>query len=109
MKKMSDDNYMTPLSLVIPQLREKGYVNDFDLIEGGMLSRQTKEIFQSFELIIERVYRFEGDSNPDDMAVLYGILADSGTKGIVIDAYGTYENDKLGDFLRYVRVNEIVD
>ena len=106
---MTNDNYMTPLSLVIPQVRDKGYVNDFELIEGGMLSKQTGEIFQPEELVIERVYRFEGDSNPDDMAVLYGISANSGTKGIVIDAYGTYDNNELGNFLRCVVVIEITD
>ena len=106
---MTDENYMTPLSLVIPQVREKGYVNDFEVIETGMLSRQTGEIFKPEDLIIDRVYRFEGNSNPDDMAVLYGITAHSGTKGIVIDAYGTYENAELGNFLRHVEVIEITD
>ncbi len=100
---------MSTLSQVIPALREKGYINDFELIEGGMLSKQTNEIFQPSELIIERAYRFEGDSNPDDMSVLYGIRSISGTKGIVIDAYGTYDNDELGDFLRNVKIEEVTD
>lgn len=100
---------MSTLSQVIPALREKGYISDFELIEGGMLSKQTNEIFQPTDLIIERVYRFEGDSNPDDMSVLYGVKAMSGTMGIIIDAYGTYDNDELGDFLRNVRVEEITD
>lgn len=106
---MALDNYMTPLSLIIPQLREKGYTNDFELIEGGMFSKQTGEIFQASELIIEKIYRFEGDSNPDDMAVLYGIRALSGTKGIVVNAYGLYDNDDLGNFLRNVIIDEIID
>lgn len=106
---MADDNYMTPLSLIIPQLREKGYVNDFEMIDGGMISKQTAEIFQPLDLVIERVFRFEGDSSADDMAVLYGIRATSGTKGIVIDAYGVYDNDELGNFLRTVIVNEVDD
>lgn len=100
---------MTPLSLVIPQLREKGYGNDFELSKDGMLSKQTKEVFQPEELTIERVYRFEGNSNPDDMAVLYGVASAGGTKGIIIDAYGTYDDDKLGDFLRRVKIEEVKD
>ncbi|MEP7147222.1 MAG: hypothetical protein ABI792_09470 [bacterium] len=104
---MTEENYMTPLSLVIPEVRSKGYVNDFELIKGRLMSRQTGEIFKPEDLVIERVYRFEGNSNPDDMAVLYGITAQSGTKGIVIDAYGTYDNEELGNFLRYVEVIEI--
>lgn len=100
---------MTPLSLVIPTLREKGYINDFELSKEGMLSKQTKEVFQPEELTIERVYRFEGNSNPDDMAVLYGVTSAGGTKGIIIDAYGTYDDDKLGDFLRGVKIEEVQD
>lgn len=99
---MLNQNYMSTLSQVIPALREKGYINDFELIEGGMISKQTNEIFQPTDLTIERVYRFEGDSNPDDMAVLYGVKANNGTMGIIIDAYGTYDNDELGDFLKDV-------
>ncbi len=106
---MADENYMTPLSLVIPHVRDKGFINDFELIDRGMLSRQTGEIFVPEDLAIERVYRFEGDSNPDDMAVLYAITSFSGTKGIVIDAYGTYDNEELGNFLRFVDINEIID
>ncbi|MDZ4712174.1 MAG: phosphoribosylpyrophosphate synthetase [bacterium] len=104
---MSEENYMTPLSLVIPQLRKKGYGNDFELTIEGMLSRHTKEVFQPEELTIERVYRFEGNSNPDDMAVMYGVASAGGTKGIIIDAYGTYYDDKLGDFLRKVKIQEV--
>ncbi|MEO8445854.1 MAG: phosphoribosylpyrophosphate synthetase [bacterium] len=106
---MADKNYMTPLSLVIPRLRERGYSNDFELTKEGMLSKQTKEVFQPDELTIERVYRFEGNSNPDDMAVLYGLVSAGGTKGIIIDAYGTYDDEQLGDFLRNVKIQEIQD
>ena len=104
---MLNQNYMSTLSQIIPELRENGYVNDFELAQGGMLSKQTGEIFQPEELVIERYYRFEGDSSTDDMSVLYGIKAVSGTKGIIIDAYGTYENNELGHFLRDVKVDEI--
>lgn len=101
---MLNQNYMSTLSQIIPKLRDKGYVNDFELIQGGMLSKQTGEIFQPGELVIERYYRFEGDSSADDMSVLYGVRSVSGTKGMIIDAYGTYENNELGDFLSNVRV-----
>ena len=98
---------MTTLSEVIPKLREMGYINDFEMIEGGMLSKQTNDTFQPDELVIERVYRFEGDSNPDDEAVLYGVKASNGLMGIIIDAYGSDDNDDLADFLRKVKIELI--
>lgn len=105
---MADKNYMTTLSQMIPKLREMGYTNDFEMIEGGMLLKQSNEAFQPDELIIERVYRFEGNSNPDDEAVLYGVIASNGLKGIIIDAYGSDDNDDLAGFLRKVKM-ELID
>lgn len=101
---MDEGTYMTPLVEILNTLRERGYVNDFELMQGGMLSKQTNEIFQPDDLVIESVYRFEGNSNPDDMAVMYAVKAVTGTKGIIIDAYGTYEDNTLGDFLRNVKI-----
>lgn len=106
---MSKDTYMTPLVQILPQLRERGYTCDFELIDDKLFCRKCDKYFTSDELVIERVYRFEGNSNPDDMAVLYGVRASNGMKGVIIDAYGTYDDDELGDFLRYVKVNEIQD
>lgn len=103
---MSEDNYMTPLVSILQELRSKGYECDFRLIDGKMHCQNSSENFNPDELTIEKVYRFEGDSNPDDMAVLYGIKTNNGKKGVIIDAYGTYDNDELGDFLRFVKVKD---
>jgi hypothetical protein len=41
------------------------------------------------DLIIERQFRFEGDSNPDDQAIVLGVHCEScETRGIVVSAYG---------------------
>jgi len=103
---MSEESYMTPLVKILSQLRDKGYTADFLLTEEGLLSKNTNEVFKPYDLVIERVYRFEGNSNPDDMAVMYGIISRSGTKGVVIDAYGTYEDDDLTNFLKDVKLDE---
>jgi hypothetical protein len=69
------------------------------------LSDNEKEYYPA-DLTITKSYRFEGDSNPDDMAVLYLIHANDGEKGILIDAYGTYSNRDLSDFLKNVAVDK---
>jgi len=106
---MSEENYMTPLVNILEQLVLKGYTADFLLTKEGLLSKNTNEIFQPQDLVIERVYRFEGNSNPDDMAIMYGIISHSGTKGVVIDAYGTYENEELANSLKDVKLDETID
>ncbi len=108
-KIMTDENYMTPLVEILREIREKGYICDFELTDGRLFCKQCKEAFRAEDLIIERVYRFEGDSSPDDMAVLYGVKAGNGMKGVLIDAYGTYDNEELREFLKNVKVEEIRD
>ncbi len=71
-------------------LKERGYVADFAtdtvcLYCGELDIRLNPEEFQ-----VDEVYRFEGDSNPDDSAVLYAISSSTGIKGTLIDAYGAY-------------------
>lgn len=100
---------MTPLVKILLQLSKRGYDADFLLTEEGILSKKTNEVFKPEDLVIEKVYRFEGDSNPDDMAVMYGVRSYSGTRGVLIDAYGMYQNADLTNFLKHVKIDEIAD
>jgi hypothetical protein len=42
------------------------------------------------DLVIREVHRFEGISDPDDMAVVYAIESTAGVQGALIDAFGVY-------------------
>jgi len=48
----------------------------------------------------------KGASDPDDMAIVYGIESDDGERGIVVDAYGVYADPRLGEFLKNVKIRE---
>ena len=66
-------------------------------------------IKQSFKgeppnIIIEEFHRFEGATDYEDMAIIYVIVTENGIKGTVIDAFGTYANADLGDFLKQIRI-----
>jgi len=102
---MSEENYMPTLVKILEQLKEKGYTADFILTAEGLLSKNSNEVFKSFDLVIDKVYRFEGDSSADDMSVMYAISSGM-TKGVLIDAYGTYENEELAEFIKNVKVIE---
>jgi hypothetical protein len=95
---------MKTLSQMLNHLHNKGFIHDMEVKEDGLVSKDTNEVFKPEELTIEKVYRFEGDSDPADMAVLYGISANSGTKGTLIDAFGTYQNPWIGEFLKNVKI-----
>ncbi len=91
------------LTDAMEQLRQDGYDGDF-LIEGAR-ARHTgsNREYTADRLKIVEVLRFEGASNPDDMAVLYAIEAETGDRGTIVDAFGTYGDVQTGEFLKNIR------
>ena len=73
-------------SHAIDHLRERGYKEDFNLAENCLVCNAQK--FNPDEFEITEVYRFEGDSDPADESVVYGIESNNGLKGILVDGYG---------------------
>lgn len=99
-------NYIDPLSKKLKELEKEGFNDQFKFIEEqGLQSTTSKNTYQAKDLRITNEYRFEGESNPSDMSILYAIQASDGTKGTLVDAYGTYANDELEQFLRSVEDN----
>ena len=77
----------------LDDLRNRGYEADFAtqtvcLYCGDLDLRLNPEEFN-----VDEVYRFEGNSNPDDAAVLYAISSSTGLKGTLVDGYGTYSDN----------------
>ena len=98
---------MSTLTETIEKFRTKQFIHDFRIKENYLVCDDTEEKFSPEELIIERTGRYEGDSNPDDMSVIYAISAKTGTQGILIDAFGAYSNPAISEFIRNVPVKEI--
>ena len=67
-------------------LKERGYTKDFNLKENCIVCHEDK--FNPEEFEITEVYRFEGDSDPADEAVVYGIASKTGLKGVLVNGYG---------------------
>lgn len=100
---------MTPLSVVLERLREKGYGQELIVGNEGAYFQGHPTVYQPSSLTIIKVYRFEGESDPADMAVIYAIRADDGRVGYLLNAYGTYsdqDNPFYEDFIRNVRMEE---
>jgi len=95
---------MKTLTETIDKFRSKEFIYDFYINDGKLRSDETKESFMPEDLIIERTGRYEGDSNPDDMSIIYAITSESGTKGILLDAYGTYADPQISEFIKDVPI-----
>ncbi|WP_246144168.1 phosphoribosylpyrophosphate synthetase [Neolewinella aurantiaca] len=97
-------NHYSTLTDGIADLREKGYDHDFDQAEFHLECKKLKKNFKPENFTITHTYRFEGMTNPSDNSVLYGIEADDGTKGILIDAYGVYADAISPEMIEKFRV-----
>jgi len=80
------------LTAALNHLREKGYTLDFNLQEHELHCPQLERSFQPAAFHIREFYRFEGETNPADMSVVYAIESDDGCKGVLVDAFGTYSD-----------------
>ncbi|SRR5215203_1223955 len=104
---MSATSYLLPLSPqhitmyqydsiahAIDELRKKGYTEDFNLQDNCIICNTQKFNAPDFE--IKEVVRFEGDSDPGDEAVVYGIESSGGVKGVLVNGYG-YSSEPMGE------------
>lgn len=99
---------METLSQVMECTRKEGFTKDFEMHEEGFVCKETNEVFKPEDLVILKTYRFEGISDPADMAILYAMEAKSGTKGLFIDAYGTYASNEGPDFAELIKKVPII-
>jgi len=109
---MSTSASMTPLSIVMNRITEKGYGKEFKIEKDGAYLDDNGKRYQPSELTIVKTYRFEGESDPADMAVLYAIESNDGEKGMILNAYGTYSDQdqtSYDDFILGVEMDERED
>jgi hypothetical protein len=76
----------------LEELNKKGFSNDFNLQDEAI-----KRNPHNYE--IEHVYRYEGDSNPDDEAVVYGIVSKTGEKGVYVAGFSPNSENETADVL----------
>ena len=85
------------VSVAINSLKERGYTTDFNLAFDKLICRETKVCLNPAEFEITEVYRFEGESNPSDEAVVYAVESKDGKiKGTITSAFGMYA-DSVND------------
>ncbi len=102
---MQISHEMTTLTEVMEKLRLNHIESEFRMEKKGMSACKGK-YYQPEDLMIIKVYRFEGNTDPADMMVLYVIQANDGMKGYSLDAYGVYSDHELGydNFIRQIPI-----
>lgn len=74
------------VTAAIKGLKERGYKKDYNLEENCIICDAEKYHPEDFEIV--EVYRFEGDSDPADEAVVYAIESNRGDRGVLVSGYG---------------------
>jgi|EP01037_Dinobryon_pediforme_P000780 hypothetical protein len=74
-------------------LMKRGYTENLSL-DGETVDDKAKSIkMHADDFEIDEFYRFEGESNPDDMSIIYAVTSHKyNLKGVLINAFGTYAN-----------------
>lgn len=98
-------NEMNTLSEVMNKLKGDGYTDDFEIENDLLVGKGNDKKYKSDELTIKKTYRFEGDSDPGDMSILYAIETNDGHKGTYVDAFGTYgdQGTHTAEFLKHIK------
>ena len=91
------------LASVMQDLAARGFTEQFKAVAGGLLAVRTGQTFAPSEVVIREDYRFEGESDPDDMSIFYAIETRNGVRGTLADAFGVYADPRVGAFILTVR------
>ena len=83
------------LSETINGLIKLGYNHDFNIHEECIVCHHANVKLSPSEFIIEKVYRFEGESNPDDQSILYVISSvEHNLRGTLVNGYGISSDEE---------------
>lgn len=99
-----DNQYSTVLE-ALDAAAGRGFVRHFSFRNGMMICEETGELFSADDLLIEEFHRFEGNSDPDESAIVYLLASKTGVKGTLLDSYGAQSDGALADFLSSIPID----
>jgi hypothetical protein len=100
---------MRTLSHAIERLVSRGFTAHFGVVGDRLRAFDSGKTFGADQLTIREFQRFEGVSDPDDMAIVYAIESSDGTRGSLVDAFGAYSNPSVSAFLHDVPIRRPVE
>ena len=84
----------------------EGYGDSIEVTVDGIWCDGCNRLHEVTGVIQERIYRFEGVSNPDDMSIVVGLRCQiCGRTGIVVSAYGPEAEPRLFEILNKIPIN----
>ena len=87
------------VSNALKELNAKGFNYDFNIHEEEIAKNPNE-----YEII--HIYRYEGNSNPDDEAIVYGIRSKSGVKGVYVSGFSANSVSETAQILIKLSIEE---
>lgn len=78
-------------------MNENGFTYDFNLHEEDIIKNP-----QKYEIV--HVYRYEGNTDPDDEAIVYGIKSSSGKKGVFVAGFSANSENEAAEVLNKMSI-----
>jgi hypothetical protein len=94
------------VSEALDELAQLGFTANLSVIGNRLRVVETGRTFEPADVVIRRVRRFEGVSDPDDMSIVYAIDTTSGIRGTVVDGYGVNSDPAVSAFFESVPIVE---
>ena len=91
------------VSEAVNGLKQRGFTTDFNLEENCLVCHSGKFNPEDFQIV--EIYRFEGNSDPSDEAIVYGIESKNGMKGVLVNGYGVSSNSLSDEMARKLEVH----
>jgi hypothetical protein len=94
--------FMNTLTSCVNKVVKDGYTDSFKVTRQGLFSTSKDKYYRPEEIHVINFYRFEGESDPGDMVIMYVIETNDGVKGTLVDAFGTYSDVSVSAFMKEV-------
>jgi len=94
--------FMSTLSDRLNKAMKDGYTDNLKVTKQGLYSSVKDKTYTPAEVKIIDFYRFEGQSDPADNAIMYVVETWDGVKGTLVDAFGPYADEQVNNFMTEV-------
>jgi len=90
----------------LEDLKARGYNLNFNIAFDKISCTEKDICLNPDEFEIVEVYRFEGDSNPEDEDVVYAVQSRDGSiKGVLTSAYGHYAETTSDEIIKKLSIH----
>jgi len=85
------------VSRALEELAEKGFTVDFNIQENRIINSP-----HDFEIV--HVYRYEGETDPGDEAMVFGIKSSTGEKGVFVAGLSAFADNSAAMVLNELSI-----